>query len=38
VKRFVWCQEEPENQGAWLFLAPRIAGIVGGSLLVILGG
>ena len=29
VKRFVWCQEEPENQGAWLFLAPRIAGIVG---------
>jgi 2-oxoglutarate dehydrogenase E1 component len=29
VKRFVWCQEEPENQGAWQFLAPRIAGIIG---------
>jgi 2-oxoglutarate dehydrogenase E1 component len=29
AKRFVWCQEEPENQGAWQFLAPRIAGIVG---------
>ena len=29
AKRFVWCQEEPENQGAWHFLAPRIAGIVG---------
>jgi 2-oxoglutarate dehydrogenase E1 component len=29
VQRFVWCQEEPENQGAWHFLAPRIAGLVG---------
>lgn len=29
AKRFIWCQEEPENQGAWQFLAPRIAGIVG---------
>ncbi len=29
VRRFVWCQEEPENQGAWHFLAPRIAGLVG---------
>jgi 2-oxoglutarate dehydrogenase E1 component len=29
IQRFVWCQEEPENQGAWHFLAPRIAGIVG---------
>jgi len=27
--RFVWCQEEPENMGAWNFLAPRIAGIIG---------
>jgi 2-oxoglutarate dehydrogenase E1 component len=29
VKRFVWCQEEPENMGAWNFIAPRIAGLVG---------
>jgi 2-oxoglutarate dehydrogenase E1 component len=29
VKRYVWCQEEPENMGAWNFIAPRIAGFVG---------
>jgi len=29
VRRHVWCQEEPENMGAWNFLAPRIAGLVG---------
>lgn len=27
--RYVWCQEEPENMGAWNFIAPRIAGLVG---------
>ena len=29
LQRFVWCQEEPENMGAWNFIAPRIAGLVG---------
>ncbi|MFZ4775675.1 MAG: 2-oxoglutarate dehydrogenase E1 component [Terrimicrobiaceae bacterium] len=29
VKRYAWCQEEPQNMGAWNFIAPRIAGIVG---------
>jgi len=29
VRRYVWCQEEPENMGAWNFIAPRIAGLVG---------
>ena len=29
VARFVWCQEEPENMGAWNFIAPKIAGLVG---------
>lgn len=29
TKRYVWCQEEPQNMGAWNFIAPRIAGLVG---------
>ena len=29
IKRYVWCQEEPENMGAWNFIAPKIAGLVG---------
>jgi 2-oxoglutarate dehydrogenase E1 component len=29
VSRYVWCQEEPENMGAWNFIAPKIAGLVG---------
>ena len=24
AKRIVWCQEEPENMGAWVFLAPLL--------------
>jgi len=29
ARRYVWCQEEPENMGAWNFIAPKIAGLVG---------
>ena len=26
--RFVWCQEEPRNMGAWFFVAPRIENLM----------
>jgi 2-oxoglutarate dehydrogenase E1 component len=29
AKNIVWCQEEPKNNGAWSFIAPRIAEISG---------
>ncbi|MBT7406676.1 MAG: 2-oxoglutarate dehydrogenase E1 component, partial [Opitutae bacterium] len=29
VKRLVWCQEEPQNMGAWSFLAPVIEEAIG---------
>ena len=29
VKRLVWCQEEPQNMGAWSFLAPIIEEVIG---------
>ena len=25
AKKFVWCQEEPKNMGAYTFVAPRLA-------------
>jgi 2-oxoglutarate dehydrogenase E1 component len=25
---FVWCQEEPKNQGAWTFVAPNIEAVI----------
>ncbi len=36
LKRFpkaelVWCQEEPQNQGAWTFVAPRLEALMGGA-------
>jgi 2-oxoglutarate dehydrogenase E1 component len=27
----VWCQEEPKNQGAWSFVAPRLEMLTGGK-------
>jgi 2-oxoglutarate dehydrogenase E1 component len=26
----VWCQEEPKNQGAWTFVAPRVEAVLAG--------
>jgi 2-oxoglutarate dehydrogenase E1 component len=29
---FVWCQQEPQNMGAWTFLAPRLESLAGARL------
>jgi len=29
ANRCVWCQEEPENMGAWNFIAPKISSLAG---------
>ncbi len=31
--RFVWCQEEPRNMGAWTYIAPRLEKVVGERIL-----
>ncbi len=32
VKKYVWCQEEPQNMGAWTFLLPRLLNIFPGYI------
>jgi len=32
VKKFVWCQEEPENMGAWTFILPRLLNLFPGYI------
>jgi 2-oxoglutarate dehydrogenase E1 component len=32
VKSIVWCQEEPQNMGAWFFLAYRLADLLGKTI------
>lgn len=32
AKRWFWVQEEPENMGAWQFIGPRLAAVIGKSL------
>ncbi len=28
VKKWVWCQEEPKNMGAWTYISPRLAEVL----------
>jgi 2-oxoglutarate dehydrogenase E1 component len=34
LREVVWCQEEPKNQGAWTWVAPRLRGTVGNSVVI----
>ena len=29
AKKFVWCQEESQNMGAWAYIAPKLCGLTG---------
>ena len=30
AKKWVWCQEEPKNMGAWTYISPRLAEVLPG--------
>ncbi len=32
ARKFVWCQEEPENMGAWTFILPRLLNLFPGYI------
>jgi len=32
AKKFVWCQEEPQNMGAWSFIEPRLRALLGSEI------
>ncbi|MGA0092847.1 MAG: 2-oxoglutarate dehydrogenase E1 component [Chthoniobacterales bacterium] len=32
LKRVVWCQEEPQNMGAWFFMQPRLRELLGHNI------
>jgi 2-oxoglutarate dehydrogenase E1 component len=34
LREVVWCQEEPKNQGAWTWVAPRLRGTVGNAVAI----
>jgi 2-oxoglutarate dehydrogenase E1 component len=32
VKKYIWCQEEPENMGAWTFILPQLLNLFPGYI------
>ncbi|MGJ4784591.1 2-oxoglutarate dehydrogenase E1 component [Leptospira interrogans] len=38
AKQFVWCQEEPKNQGAWFFVRERIEELLPGNARLVYAG
>ncbi|MDA1080833.1 MAG: 2-oxoglutarate dehydrogenase E1 component [Gemmatimonadetes bacterium] len=34
LREVVWCQEEPKNQGAWTWVAPRLRATVGNVVMI----
>lgn len=37
AKEIVWCQEEPQNQGSWTFIAPYLSSLLSGQKLTYAG-
>src|SRR5450432_2192234 len=33
ARKFVWCQEEPQNMGAWSYIEPRLRALLGCEIL-----
>lgn len=37
AKRFIWCQEEPQNMGAWVYISSELGKLLGEKKLIYVG-